>query len=266
MPSPARVLRDLGSSTRLLILLELTRRRTQRLRDLAPQLGMTVQGASEYVRAMAREGLVRVIGGEYRATVKGVDYLHENFQALRDFVDLSAKDVSIIDVTAAVAGAAVARGDPVGLFMENGELVAYPRRASPSKGIAVHAAARGEDLGVRGLQGIVRLRPGRISIRRIPSIREGGTRHLGDPRKHSASGDVVAVTDAVAAVAARKLGLAVDIRYAAVAASIEAAQRGRNVLLLCSEEVVADAVAAIEDANAGLQEKIPYAISGVGRE
>jgi putative transcriptional regulator len=227
---------------------------------------MTIQGASDYVRAMAREGLVHVVGGEYRATVKGVEYLHENFQALREFVDLSAKDVSIIDITAAVAGATVARGDPVGLFMEKGELVAFPRRASPSRGIAVHAAARGEDLGVRGLEGIVRLRPGRISIRRIPSIREGGTRHLGGARKLSTSGGVVAVTDAVSTVAARKLGLPVDIRYAPVAASIEAAQRGLDVLLLCSEEGVADAVAAIEDANAGLQEKIPYAISGVGRD
>jgi len=260
----SRVLRDLGGSTRLLILLEMTRRRTHRLKDLAPSLGMTVQGVSEYVRAMAREGLVQASSGEYRPTIKGVDFLHEHFRELREFVERSAKEVALIDVTAAVAGADVRAGDAVGLFMERGALRAYPRRSSPSQGIAAADARSGDDLGVRDLQGIVRLHPGRISIWRIPSIRDGGTRRLG-PRARAPRGAVVAAADLVSEVAARKLRLAVEIRYAPVAASVEAAQRGQDVLLLCSEEGVADAVTAIEEANAALQEKIPYAISTAGR-
>ena len=260
MSAPAKVLRDLGGATRLLILLELTRRRTQRLKDLAPQLGMTVQGVSEYMRAMAREGLVQVSGGEYRPTMKGVDFLHENFRDLREFVEHSTKDMVLVDVTAAVAGADLRAGDEVGLFMERGLLHAYPRRASSSRGIATGAARKGEDVAVRDLQGIVQLHPGRISIWRLPSVREGGSRRLHgkDRRRRS---EVVAVADTVAEVAARKLGLRVDIRFAPIPAAIEAAQRGEDVLLLCSEEGVAAAVASIEEANAALQEKIPYAIS-----
>jgi len=260
---PSSVLRDLGGATRLLILVELTRRPTRRLKDLAPSLEMTVAGASEYVRAMAREGLVQTTGGEYRATMKGVEFLQGHFRDLREFVERSSKEVAIIDVTAAVAGADLEAGDPVGLFMEAGMLTAYPRRSSPSHGVAVTPAHKGQDVAVRDLEGIVRLHPGRVSIWRIPSVRDGGTRRL-RTRPRSPAGAVVAVADLVAEVAARKLGLAVDIRYAPVAASIEAAQRGRDVLLLCAEEGVSSAVASIEEANAALQEKIPYAITGVG--
>jgi putative transcriptional regulator len=256
----AGVLRDLGSATRLLILLELTRRRTPKLKLLAPTLGMTVQGVSEYVRAMAREGLVSAVGGEYRATVKGVGYLHEHFQRLREFVDASAKDVAIIDITAAVAGEPIRSGAEVGLFMESGQLRAYPGRSSPSRGIAARAAVRGEDVPVRQLHGIVQLRPGRISIWRLPSAREGGSRRLrGRPPRHKNT--LVAVADVVADVTARKLRLPVDIRFAAVPASIEAAQRGRDVLLLCADEGVAPAVSAIEEANGQAASKIPYDIS-----
>ncbi len=89
------ILRDLAGSTRLLILLELTTHRPRYLKDLAAKLGMTVQGVSEYMRAMAREGLVESTAGGYRATVKGVSYLHEHFVELKEFTDRAAKDMPI---------------------------------------------------------------------------------------------------------------------------------------------------------------------------
>jgi len=95
------LLRNLGETTQLLILLETSLRHHAVQRTIADALGMTVQGVSEYLRAMERDGLVQVVDGEYRPTIEGVRVLHERFRGLRDFVDRASKGLSIIDVTAA---------------------------------------------------------------------------------------------------------------------------------------------------------------------
>src|SRR6266545_2114637 len=171
-----QLLRNLGESTRLLILLETSVRHHAVQRTIAEALGMTVQGVSEYLRAMEQDGLIQVAGGEYRPTIEGVRILHERFRELRAFVDRSSKGLSIIEVTAATAGNRIERGSIVGLFMQDGDLVAYTARESPSRGRAIRDAEKGEDVGVAQLEGIVALRPGRISLLRLPAAADGGSR------------------------------------------------------------------------------------------
>ena len=40
---------------------------------------MTVQGASEYAHGLQHDGLLVFANGEYRATKKGVELLHDGF-------------------------------------------------------------------------------------------------------------------------------------------------------------------------------------------
>lgn len=249
-----RLLRDVREGTKLLLLLEVTGRRYTRLKDLAEKLDLTVAGISEYVKGMEKEGLVQHVGGEYRATKRGVESLQERFRLLRSFVESSAREMAIIDRTVALAGEDLREGDRVGLFMEKGALVAR-HRASPSTGVAVGAAARGDIAWVRDLDGIVDLRPGRISIARLAprTSVEGGRRLLRRVRP-----DLVAVFDLRARAFASRLAVNHPIEFAVVPAMIEAAQRGLSVLLLCPEDRVAEVVAAIEDANVRSEDKIPY--------
>jgi putative transcriptional regulator len=262
---PKRILRDVREATKLLILRELTRTRHTRLRTLAEILDMTVQGVSDYMRLMAKEGLVQRVGGVYRATKEGVEFLHENFLLLRNFVEASTRELSIIDVCDALAGNAIRAGDAVGLFMERGGLVAYTGKASASTGVAMHDAQVGEDVAVKDLEGIVELRPGRITILRLPSGREGGTRRVDMKAaarvQRKAKADLVGAVDATGLAMARKMGLAVDLAFAVLPAALEAAQRGVNVFLLVPEECVAEAVVAIEQVNARLEDKIAYEIA-----
>ncbi len=253
-----RILRDVREGTKILIVLELTRRRHSRLKGLADKLDLTVAGVSEYVNGMEEEGLLQHVGGEYRATQKGVEFLQERFRTLRAFVESSAREMAIIDVTVALAGEDVTEGEKVGLFMEKGSLVAR-RRASPSAGVAATTAKRGDVLWVRGLEGIVDLRPGKISIARLAgrATLDGGRRVL-----RRVKPDVVAAFDLRGQRLAAKLAVNHLIEFAVVPASIEAAQRGLNVLLLCPEDRVAEVVAAIEDANARSEDKIPYETLG----
>ena len=134
------LLRNLGETTRILILLEISLRNHSVQRTIGEALGMTAQGVSEYLRTMQADGLVHIVDGEYRPTFEGVRVLHQRFRDLREFVDRGSKGLSIIEVTAAVAGSAIERGETVGLFMERGDLVAYAGRASPSRGRAITAA------------------------------------------------------------------------------------------------------------------------------
>jgi len=257
-----KVLRDLREATKLLILLEITKHRHTRLKSIAEKLEMTVQGISDYMKIMSGESLVQSIGGEYRATKKGVEFLHENFLKLKDFVNSSMKEMSIVDLCVAVAGKDIKEGEEVGLFMEDGYLIAYPGRSSPSKGVALFNAKKGEDVALKDLEGIVELKPGKITIMKIPSIHEGGTHSLDIAEAKRACNKVkahkVAVTDALSKVLASKIDLKVDMEFAAVSASLEAAQKGLDILIICSKDSSSEVIAAIESINAALEDKIQY--------
>lgn len=255
------LLRDLRASTRLLFLFEVTTTHHTRLRTIGDRLGMTVQGASEYAHGLQADGFLALVNGEYRATKKGVEWLHDQFVGLRGFVDRAGRALAVVETTAAMAGSSIRRGDRLGLFMEGGFLVAHPKRTSPSTGIAVHDASTGELIRVRDLEGIVALRPGRIVIARVRSPASGrkGVRTLASPRVLRSSKDVVvAALDVAGLVAAKDLRLKPRIEFAVLPATVEAAERGVDVLLLVAEERVAEALQAIEAANARLEDKIPY--------
>lgn len=262
-----QILRDLRESTRLLFLYEVTANRHGRLRTIAEALGMTIQGASDYAHDLQRLGLLAVVDGEYRGTKKGVAFLQERYLALKSFVDRAGRTMAFVETTAALAGGPIRKGDRIGLFMDEGYLVAFAGRASPSMGVAAHDAAKGEDIAVRNLEGIVSLKPGRIVVARVPSVAEGGARaiHMAAAKKVLAKcrGFAVAAQDVTGAVTAKRLGMRPDIEFGIPGAVIEAAERGVNVLLILPEERAAEALQAIEAANARLEDKIPYESAGL---
>src|SRR2546430_8650775 len=255
------LLRNLRTSTRLLFLYEVTTSRHTRLRTIGERLGMTIQGTSEYAHGLEEDGLLSLASGEYRATKKGIEFLHDHMQELRSFVDRAGKEMAFVETTAAIAGGSIHRGARLGLFMEDGVLVAHEGRASPATGVAVHDAAKSEFVRVHNLEGIVALRPGRIVVGGIRSVSLGrkGAGGAASRRVLRSTRDfTVAALDIAGVVLARELGLKPRIEFGVLPATVEAAERGVNVLLLLPEERVAEAVQAIETANARLEDKIPY--------
>lgn len=260
------VLRNLRETTRVLFLHEVTASRHTRLRTIAERLGMTVQGAADYAHQLEADDLLVVVGGEYRPTKKGVEFLQNRLRELRTFVDQASRSTAFVETTTALAGSSVHRGEPVGLFMEGGYLVAHPGRASASVGVAVEEATKGEDVAVRGLEGIVALKPGRITIARVPGSR-GAARKVSaeSSRKivQRSRGALVATMEVEGLVAARRLRLHPRIEFAPLAGTVAAAERGLDVVLLVPEDRVAEAVEAIEAANARREDKIPYESLGL---
>lgn len=264
-----KLLRDVREGTRLLLLLEITTGRHSRMKSLAEKLDLSVQGVSGYLAALTEEGLVHRENGVYAATMAGVEALHDRLRELKEFVDRSYAETRILDMTSAVAGEAVQAGDPVGLFMERGRLVAYPNRASSSHGRALQDVDTGEDVAVVDLEGLVDLEPGIITILRIPGAAWRGTAavDLSEARRLVSAHEkgLVGVGDVVASVLAEKLGLTPDFEFAPVAAAHEAAQRGVDVLLIASQDSSPDVITGLEAANEGIEKPVTYRVVDLPR-
>src|SRR5436309_7517337 len=138
------LLRNLRASTRVLFLYEVTTSRHSRLRTIAERLGMTVQGCSDYAHGLEGDGLLAMVDGEYRATKKGIEFLHDRLVDLRSFVERARCEMAFIETTAAMAGNTIRNGNQVGPFMEGGMPVAFAGRSSPSSGTAAQHSTKGE--------------------------------------------------------------------------------------------------------------------------
>ncbi len=259
-----KILRDLRLSTELLILLEVIKNPHIKLKDIAEKLDVTVQGASEYLRRMKKIGFIQDVGREYRATKKGIEFLHTNFSELKNFVDIKIAELNIIDVCAAIAKTPIKKGGEVGLFMENGVLTAYLGRRSKSKGTALSDAKIDEDVAIKDLDGMVSLEPGKIHILKLPSIRDGGSHSVSIEwvrgQYNTISPNRVGVMDVVSQAVAKKAKLDIDFEFSALFASVEAAEKGLSVMLLASDDQIHTIVSTIEDTNKQIEDKIDYEI------
>lgn len=258
------MLRDLRETTKLLILLEMIRREHSKLKTLAERFGMTVQGVSDYLRMMTSEGLVHNIGGMYKPTKRGVQFLHDGFSELKRFIESSAKDLAIIDVCWAIAASDIKKDERVGLVMENGYLIAHPRKKSPSTGRALFDGKKGQDIAVTELDGIASLKPGRIVIGKIPGTERKGSRGASIPKLRrlmkEESLDLVAISGASAKALVKSAGLRPDIEFASLAASLEASEKGLNVLYLCGEEHCNEVMSHILERNSSSEDAIDFEV------
>ncbi len=161
-------LRRRGAITELLFLYECTTEEPTQLRPIAERLDLTVQAASHVFRQLAARGLAEVRDGRYRPTTAGVAWLHAALGLVRDDVGDRLERLHIIRSTRALALAPIAAGSEVALELRDGLLTARPGRAGASRGRARHAARAGEIVEVDGLEGIVSISRGRVTVLTVP--------------------------------------------------------------------------------------------------
>jgi putative transcriptional regulator len=253
-----QALRNKSLGTRLLLLHELLQRDHGKLATIADALDITVQAVSEYMRKLEEEGLASFSNGAYRPGTKGIQFLHDHFLELETWVRDSMRTLRIVQRTLALAGTPVAEGDAVGLFMENGRLVAKARADSPSKGVALTQATSGDAVLVGDLNGIVALKPGRITVLKVPPPGQTSRATI-DKVKAAAKKDEgarVAALDAQGFALAARAGLRVEFEFGAAEAALDAAVKGCDVLAIGTEESAPLLVAKVEERNAALAERI----------
>jgi putative transcriptional regulator len=263
------LLRDKGEFTKFQILFEVMRNQPHvKQKDISDALGITIQAVSKYFKKLTKEGLLEA-GSEradYRLTSKAVEKLREDIKYLERYVTGIKQEMKVERYFPAMATKPIKMGEKVGLVMRKGVLyaVAESNPDAEAFGTATTDASRGEDVGLKDLQGKVKLEQGRILIVKLPSIRQGGSRAV-DVAKVRAfyeefKPDRIGVMGAVGRGILNKLGLKADIEFGISRAAALAASRGLNVFVLVVGRMANRVVEEIDAANMKSASDIIYEV------
>ncbi len=227
-------------STRFRILVEIASRQPSvQQKDVARELGITVQAVSERIRELVAAGLVASRSrASYSVTPAGVDWLLRRARELQSYSDRVSHIVRDILVTAVVADRDLVEGQKVSLEMRAGVLHAREwRDGDPASGVAVAGAQAGADAGITTIEGVIPLAAAEVLIAAVPTIQDGGSRHADTVRLQRLvrESGFVAAMGVESLVALRLAGREPDCRWAAPSVVIEAASAGIRCLLVCNE-------------------------------
>jgi len=268
-PSQNLILRDKGEFTKFQILFEVMRNQPHvKQKDISDALGITIQAVSKYFKKLARDGFLEV-GSEradYRLTPKAVEKLREDIKYLERYVTSIQREMKVEHYFPAMAAKPIKKGEKVGLMTKKGVLYAVAENNPESEafGIATTDANRGEDVGLKDLQGKLKMKQGKILIVKLPSIRQGGSRAV-DVAKVKAfydefQPDRVGVMGAVGRAILNKLGLKADIEFGISRAAAIAASRGLNVFVLVVGRMVNRVIEEIDSTNMKSAVNIVYEV------
>ncbi len=250
------MLKKKSELTKMSILIEIMHGK-KKIKEIAKSVNITIQGVSEYIKILSKEGM---IDNNMQITPKGTAFVMDKIEELRAYVSEIIGQIKIIKTTEAIAGEEIKKNERVGLFMENGYLVAKKKK-SKSEGISIIDAAKGEDVGIKDLEGIVDLELGRITVCRLPSIKDGGSREVDEKEIKSLINKnmKIGVFGAVALVTLKKLGIKIDFEYSPAKSSQEAAHRGISSIIFVSSDLFRYIIEDLERIQPGLT-FVPYNI------
>jgi putative transcriptional regulator len=263
------LLRDKAEFTKFQILFEVMRNQPHvKQKDISDKLGITIQAISKYFKKLSKEGYIE-IGSEradYRLTSKGITKLHEHVRNMESYFKTIKNELKVEHAWIALATRSVKAGEQVGLVTKEGIFYTVPVNDPniEAVGIAIADANPGEDLGLRDLNGKVKLKQGKILIVKLPSIRKGGSR-AADIAKikeyyDEFKPDRIGVMGAVGRAVLNKLGLNADFEFGISHSAAVAASRGLNVFVLVVGRMVNRVIREIDSQNLRFAGDIIYEV------
>jgi putative transcriptional regulator len=254
MRTMAEILKSKRLATKFQIMLEIAANQPSiQQKDIAPRLGITAQAVSEYVRELIKDGWLSSEGrSRYRVTRQGVDWILQMSRQLHSYAWFVSRVVADISVSAAIADSDLSVGQPVSLYMKDGLLFACPATsAEGARGIAATEAQKGQDVGIRSIEGVIKLEPARLTIGKVPNVQDGGSRRadLARLRREVEQAQLVGTMGTEALVALREIGVKPHYLHGVREAAIEAAYCGLSFLVVCSEDRVPILAQRFEEEN-----------------
>ena len=251
-------------SKKYIILLEIATGNYSTLNQIAVKLGVTKQAISDYIKKMKKDGLVSVVNGYYKATNKGIEKIFSIVDDIERYINEKKNKLKIIESFSAIAGNDIKKGCKVAIFMKNGFLYAHPNKRSSCYAVSMENAMKGEDVALKDVEGIIDMGMGKIYLLMLPMPYEGGSK-VANVKKieneiKKLKFDKTAAIDIIGKIIFKKIGIKPSFEFSAINASIDAAQRGLNVLLAGGENEIRHAVSVIEDYNSSSMEKIKYRV------
>jgi len=241
-------------STRFRVLVSVASRQPWvQQKNVAAELGITVQAVSEHMKELVSMGLVESKGrSSYSVTPLGVDWLLRMAHGLQAYSERVGDIVRDISVTAALAAEDLEQGQQVALEMADGLLHARRvRSGDATSATVVVGGASGTDVGVTRIEGVIPLLPAQVVVATVPSVREGGSRSVNEAGLKTATvkAGLVAAVGIESLASLRACGVEPHCWWAAVAAVIEAASAGIPCLLVCTRSEMSRVTERLADAE-----------------
>ena len=241
-------------STRFRVLVSVASRQPWvQQKNVAAELGITVQAVSEHMKELVSMGLVESKGrSSYSVTALGVDWLLRMSHQLQTYSERVGDIVRDISVTTAIASQDLERGQEVALEMADGLLHARRvRSGDATSAMVVAGGVRGTDVGVTRIEGIIPLSPAQVIVATVPSVREGGSRSVNVAELKDAVGraSLVAAVGIESLASLRGCGVEPGCWWSAISAVIEAASAGVPCLLVCTRSEMSRVSERLADAE-----------------
>jgi putative transcriptional regulator len=254
MVNMAQILKSKNLATKFQIMVEIAAHQPNiQQKDIAPRLGITSQAVSEYIRELIKDGWLSSEGrSRYKVTKEGVDWILQMSRQLHSYAWFVSNVVADISTTTAIADSELSVGQPASLYMKDGLLFASNfSSAKAAKGIAATAAKKGQDVGIRNIEGVIKLEPAKVVIGKVPNVQDGGSGRTDSSRleKEVKKARLVGVIGTEALVALVQIGAKPDYVHGVREAAIEAAYCGLPFLVVCSEDNVSILVQRLEEEN-----------------
>jgi len=205
------------------------------------------------VKELIKDGWLSSEGrSRYKVTKEGVDWILQMSRQLHSYAWVVSKVVADISTTTAIADSDLSVGQPASLYMKDGLLFASDViRDKEAKGIAVTAAKKGQDVGIRNVEGVIKLEPAEVTIGKVPSVQDGGSRgtDLARLKNEIKEAGLVGAMGTEALVALMQIGVKPNYIHGVREAAIEAAYCGLSSLVVSSEDKVSLLVQRLEEEN-----------------
>jgi putative transcriptional regulator len=254
MVDMAQILKSKNMATKFQIMVEIAAHQPNiQQKDIAPKLGITSQAVSEYIRELMKDGWLSSEGrSRYKVTNEGVDWVLQMSRQLHSYAWFVSKAVADISTTTAMADSDLSVAQPVSLYMKDGLLFASDVISDKgAKGTTVTEAKKGRDVGIRNIEGVIKLEPAKVVIGKVPNVQDGGSGRTDSSRleKEVKKARLVGVIGTEALVALVQIGAKPDYVHGVREAAIEAAYCGLPFLVVCSEDNVSILVQRLEEEN-----------------
>jgi putative transcriptional regulator len=254
MVDMAQILQSKNLATKFQIMVEIAAHQPNvQQKDIAQRLGITSQAVSEYVKELIKDGWLSSEGrSRYKVTKEGVDWILQMSRQLHSYAWFVSKAVADISTTTAIADSDLSVGQPASLYMKDGLLLASKVISGRgAKGTTVTEAKKGQDVGIRNIEGVIKLAPAKVMIGKVPNVQDGGSRStdLARLKRTAKEAKLLGVIGTEALVALVQIGVKPDYVHGVREAAVEAAYCGLPFLVVCSEDNVSILVQRLEEEN-----------------
>jgi putative transcriptional regulator len=269
MVKKMKVFKKKGELTKFQILAEIAKDQPHlRQKDIADELGITVQAVSENLKTLIDEGWVETTSGpaKYKITKRGIEKVKKEALNLRKYSDEVLDTMNTYkSVWPAIARENLMEGETVWLEMDEGTLYAG-KEETPAHAKVLHDAQKGEDVALVSLGGTIKLDHGFVVIIKLPTINQGGSRACdiknvqGIMNKYPDRFQRVGIMGTVSRAMIDKLAITADFEFATPQATVAAAKRGLNILVFAVGKMTRNLTKKMD------QEGISYVIEDVSQD